>query len=79
MRTNLPGSLWEALNEDNKVSLFVRAIKLETGDYEDMILNKYNTVEGTYERIPAEIRHQPQPEALPAFLWQTALTCPSPF
>ena len=42
----LAGKLWEALNEDNKVSLFVRAITLETGDYEDVILNKYNTVEG---------------------------------
>ena len=40
------GKLWEALNEDNKVSLFVRAITLATGDYEDVILNKYNTVEG---------------------------------
>ena len=38
--------VWESLNEDNKVSLFVRAITLETGDYEDVILNKYNTVEG---------------------------------
>ena len=40
------GKLWESLSEDNKVSLFVRAITLETGDYEDVILNKYNTVEG---------------------------------
>lgn len=40
------GKLWEALNEDNKVSLFVRSIDLATGDYEDVILNKYNTVEG---------------------------------
>ena len=40
------GKLWEALNEDNKVSLFVRSITLETGDYEDIILNKYNAVEG---------------------------------
>lgn len=39
------GKLWEALNEENKVSLFVRAITLATGDYEDVILNKYNTVE----------------------------------
>ena len=38
--------LWENLNEDNKVSLFVRGIELGTGDYEDTILNKYNTVEG---------------------------------
>ena len=31
----LAGKLWEALNDDNKVSLFVRTITLETGDYED--------------------------------------------
>ena len=42
----LAGKLWESLNEDNKVSLFVRTITLETGDYEDIILNKYNAVEG---------------------------------
>jgi len=40
------GKLWEALNEDNKVSLFVRAIDLATGGYEDVIINKYKTVEG---------------------------------
>lgn len=40
------GKLWESLNEDNKVSLFVRTITLETGNYEDVILNKYNAVEG---------------------------------
>ena len=40
------GKLWESLNEDNKVSLFVRAITLATGDYEDVILNKYTVVEG---------------------------------
>ncbi|MEE0800922.1 MAG: IMP cyclohydrolase [Gemmiger sp.] len=39
------GKIWNALNEDNKVSLFVRAITLATGDYEDVIINKYNTVE----------------------------------
>ena len=27
--------LWASLNEDNKVSLFVRSIELETGEYED--------------------------------------------
>ena len=42
----LAGKLWEALNDYNKVSLFVRTITLETGDYEDIILNKYNAVEG---------------------------------
>ena len=40
------GRLWEALNEDNKVSLFVRAIDLKTRAYEDVIINKYKTVEG---------------------------------
>lgn len=40
------GKLWDALNPDNKVSLFVRGIELGTGDYADTILNKYNTVEG---------------------------------
>lgn len=37
--------LWKALNEDNKVSLFVRAIDLKTQAYKDVIINKYKTVE----------------------------------
>ena len=40
------GKVWEALDPDNKVSLFVRAIELGTGDYEDVIINKYYKVEG---------------------------------
>lgn len=32
--------LWESLNEENKVSLFVRYIDLATGKYETRILNK---------------------------------------
>ncbi len=32
--------LWENLNEDNKVSLFVRFIDIETGKYESRIVNK---------------------------------------
>jgi IMP cyclohydrolase len=39
------GKLWDALNEDNKVSLFVRAIDLQTEAYEDVIINKYKMVE----------------------------------
>ena len=35
--TNL---LWESLNKDNKVSLFVRFIDIETGKYESRIVNK---------------------------------------
>ena len=33
-------SLWNHLNEENKVSLFVRYIDIETGDYETKIVNK---------------------------------------
>lgn len=32
--------IWTSLNEDNKVSLFVRFIDLESGKYEERILNK---------------------------------------
>lgn len=32
--------IWNALNEDNKVSLFTRAIDIETGEYESRIFNK---------------------------------------
>ena len=32
--------LWNSLNEDNKVSLFVRFIDIETGKYETRIINK---------------------------------------
>lgn len=32
--------VWESLNEDNKVSLFVRFIDIETGAYESRIVNK---------------------------------------
>jgi hypothetical protein len=38
--------LWKALNDDNKVSLFVRAIDLATQTCKDVIINKYKTVEG---------------------------------
>ena len=32
--------LWDALNEDNKISLFVRYTDLSTGAFEDRIINK---------------------------------------
>ena len=35
-------SLWNALNEDNKISLFVRFIDIATGKAETKIINKYN-------------------------------------
>ena len=37
----LAGDLWLALNEDNKVSLFVRYIDLATGEYETALINKH--------------------------------------
>ena len=33
-------NLWNALNADNKVSLFVRFIEIATGNYEEKIINK---------------------------------------
>lgn len=33
--------LWNSLNEDNKVSLFVRYIDIATGEYESVIVNKH--------------------------------------
>ena len=33
-------TLWESLNEDNKVSLFVRYIDIQTGTWESRIINK---------------------------------------
>ena len=33
-------ALWESLNEDNKVSLFVRFINLESGEVKSKIINK---------------------------------------
>lgn len=35
------GRLWESLNEENKVSLFVRYIEIETGNYASRIINKH--------------------------------------
>ena len=32
--------VWNSLNEENKVSLFVRYIDIETGAYETRIVNK---------------------------------------
>ena len=34
------GSLWNSLNAENKVSLFVRYIDIATGTYETKIINK---------------------------------------
>lgn len=34
-------TIWEALNPDNKISLFTRFVDLASGDTETRILNKY--------------------------------------
>jgi hypothetical protein len=33
-------NIWNSLNEENKVSLFVRYIDIESGKYETRIINK---------------------------------------
>jgi len=38
--------LWKALNDENKVSLFVRAVDLANQSCKDIIINKYKSVEG---------------------------------
>ena len=47
-RVEIPGDmeafteeLWNNLNENNKISLFVRYTDLETGAYEQKIINKH--------------------------------------
>ena len=35
-------SLWNALDADNKISLYVRYTDAETGRYEDRLINKNN-------------------------------------
>ena len=37
----LAQQMWSALNPDNKVSLFVRYIDLQTGTYQQVIKNKF--------------------------------------
>ncbi len=37
----LADELWLSLNEDNKVSLFVRYIDLSDGSYETSVINKH--------------------------------------
>lgn len=54
--------IWNNLNEDNKVSLFVRFIDIETGKYETRIINKINKSDSAEaarrknERISVKIR-----------------------
>ena len=38
----LTRDVWAHLNEDNKVSLYVRYTNLETGASEERIVNKFN-------------------------------------
>ena len=35
-------SVWENLNEQNKISLYVRYTELATGKVENRMINKYN-------------------------------------
>ena len=38
----LTAAVWESLNDDNKISLFVRFTDLETRDFQQRIVNKYS-------------------------------------
>ena len=38
----LTKDIWENLDENNKISLYVRYIDLATGEYESRIVNKNN-------------------------------------
>jgi len=38
---NLANEVWNALNADNKVSLFVRCIEIESGEEDTVIINKH--------------------------------------
>lgn len=46
----LARALWESLNEDNKVSLFVRYIALDGGAHQTVIINKHG--EGNHGTQP---------------------------
>ena len=41
----LTAAVWESLNDDNKISLFVRFTDLETHTFQQRIVNKYNRSE----------------------------------
>ncbi len=38
----LADDIWKNLNTDNKISLYVRYTSLDSGAYEDVLINKYN-------------------------------------
>ncbi len=44
--------IWEALNDDNKVSLFIRAIDRENGSFVDVIRNKRSLVQKKEKKTP---------------------------
>lgn len=44
--------IWEALNDDNKVSLFIRAIDREKGSFTDIIRNKRSLVQKKEKKTP---------------------------
>ena len=39
----LTAAVWESLDDDNKISLFVRFTDLETHTFQQRIVNKYNS------------------------------------
>ena len=57
--------LWNSLNEDNKVSLFVRYITLKTEPFKPGSSTKTNKEDFSNERAAVKVRMQPQSETVP--------------
>ena len=73
-------SVWESLNEDNKVSLFTRFIDLETGSSETRIVNKNHKEESFYgKRLMLKYGCNPNQKPSKSFYEGSGGSCPSPY
>ena len=59
--------LWESLNEDNKVSLFVRYIEIETGKYETKIIKTKTNKEALMKEL--ELKYGCNPNQKPSRIY----------
>jgi hypothetical protein len=46
--SELAAGVWEALDEQNRIALFVRTVDLATGMHEDVVVNKYEAAGTTH-------------------------------
>ena|GEM_PF-126496 len=56
-------TIWNSLNEENKVSLFVRFVNIVDGEYESRIINK--NIKSRLEPKKPEIKAEPKAEIMP--------------